>query len=68
MRSVRRAMVPASPADPAHQADRHVAERGDEDDGERLGDRDSGTDDEQGENRQRRQRAMREQPLGQIVG
>lgn len=68
MRSGRRAVVPTFPANPAHKTNRQIAKRGDDDDRERLGYHHSGPNDEQGEDRQRRQRAMSKEPLGQIIG
>jgi len=68
MPGVGRRLVAALPTDPAHQAERQVAKRGDENDRQWLGHRYGGPDDEQRENGQGRQRAMREEPLGQIIG
>ena len=68
MRGVRRRLVAALPTDPAHQADRQVTKRGDENDRQRLRHQNGGSDDEQREHGQGRQRAMREKPLGQIIG
>ena len=68
MRTVRQPVVAALPSNPTHEADRQITEGGDEDDRNRLSDRHGGPNDEQGEDRQRRQRAMREEPFGQIVG